>query len=292
MFASFHTQTYKISIIPTGSEASTEEVVADHDLRSQFVQRLISESSEFAPLTYEGLPPPRLLVQFWDDVDHIPLDVQDCINTWASLDQAGFKRLLFDDMTAKRFIENYFDHRHVLAFERCRHPAMRSDYFRLCFIFKMGGFYVDSDDVYLGENVEMLLSNGRLKLQPLCYDVENDSMLDPGTSAVTHAIGARIFYVNNNPLIASAGNPIIANALARATSLVLAGAMNSRDIQTLTGPGNLTISLVRHALELQQCNSPRDFEIITNWESIARSQWPLEYRSDDRNWRNWVRGDG
>ena len=60
---------------------------------------------------------------------------------------------------------------------------MRADYFRLCFIMKVGGFYVDADDIYQGLSVEELLVDGCLKLQPLCYEVATDSMVDPVSSA-------------------------------------------------------------------------------------------------------------
>src|ERR1700730_10750757 len=94
----------------------------------------------------------------------------------------GFERWLFDDVTAARFIAEHFSALHVLAFKKCQHPAMRSDFFRYAFMLKVGGFYVDADDVYLGGPIERLLGDGRLKLQPLCYDIATDSMRDPHRS--------------------------------------------------------------------------------------------------------------
>jgi hypothetical protein len=167
---------------------------------------------------------------------------------------------------------------------------MRADYFRLCFIAMVGGFYVDADDAYLGHPVDALM-NGRLMLQPLCYDVLTDSMLNPAISAATSAGEARTFYVNNNPLIAPPGHPVIVRALERSTALVLAAGKNARDIQALTGPGNLTTCLVAHAIEIDRANSEKDFELVPDWESVAISKWPLAYRSDARNWRNWVHCD-
>jgi mannosyltransferase OCH1-like enzyme len=66
----------------------------------------------------------------------------------------------------------------VLAFSACDHPAMRADYFRLCFMVRVGGLYVDADDRYLGQPIDAALGDGRLKLQALCYDIPSDSMLD------------------------------------------------------------------------------------------------------------------
>jgi mannosyltransferase OCH1-like enzyme len=276
--------------MPTESGKSASEVVDDHRLRSEFMRRLIAAAPD-PPADIDESLPPRLLVQFWDHADAIPIDVQECLNSWAALETAGFERWIFDDITAARFIAEHFSTRHVLAFERCRHPAMRSDFFRYSFMLKVGGFYVDADDVYLGGPIERLLNDGRLKLQPVCYDIATSSMLDARRSAMAEQNVSLIFYINTTPLIAPAGHPVIADALERATSNLLKADEGNRDIQSLTGPGNLTGCLVRHAIELETMGAAKDFEIVTSWDSIAESKWPLAYRSDDRNWRHWERGN-
>lgn len=94
-------------------------------------------------------------------------------------------------------------------FDRCYHPAMQADYFRLCYLSVEGGFYVDADDVCLGTEINRLFDDGRLKVQPLCYDRASGTMV---SIADFLRIGAYqpswIFYVNNNPLIASKRHPV------------------------------------------------------------------------------------
>ena len=166
---------------------------------------------------------------------------------------------------------------------------MRCDYFRLCFMARNGGFYVDADEVYQDVDCEYLFEDGRLKLQPLCYEMSTDTMVRAGIFTRRHADSPDwIFYVNNNPLIAPPGHPIIWQALARATRTLLEDVDERRDIQSITGPGNLTASLVRHAVARQSSGS-RDFAFLSNWEEISVSRWPLGYRSDQRNWRIWSR---
>lgn len=244
--------------------------------------------------TVEGTRPrlPRVLVQFWDDASAIPDDVENCIESWVPLESAGFKRMLFDDISARRFIVDHFGARNVHAFDRCSHPAMRADYFRLCFILRVGGLYIDADDEYQGTNVEPLIDSGQLKLQPLCYEMASDSMVDVAGAVVDTEDPARVYYVNNNPLIAAPAHPVIARALERSTALVLAASPGNRDIQALTGPGNLTAALVAHAVQQDLDREARDFELLPNWDKVAISKWPLAYRADGRNWRNWVRGVG
>jgi hypothetical protein len=236
--------------------------------------------------------PPLILVQFWDNAKAIPADVQECIDTWQPLEQLGFERLLFDDDSATQFIADHFGRSGLEAFEHCKHPAMRADYFRLCFMMVSGGFYVDADDVYQGGDCKSWFSDDRLKLQPLCYDLLTDSMVETPDFLFNPPNSPNlIYYVNNNPLIAPPRHPVIHMALERSTHLLLTQAGHARDVQSTTGPGNLTASLVRHAVELNQLNLARDFTILSNWDTVSVTRWPLEYRSDDRNWRLWIRGN-
>jgi hypothetical protein len=94
-----------------------------------------------------------------------------------------------------------------------------------------------------------------------------------------------IFYFNNNPLVASRNHPIIERALDRATTLIeLAGEDSLPEIQTTTGPGNLSKSIFdlgaasRRKLE-------NALVVLRDWDSLAISRWPLSHRSDARNWR-------
>lgn len=253
-------------------------------------QLIATSSSEQQLATVSRTP--RMLVQFWDDASAIPDDVQHCLESWAPLEAAGFERTLFDDTSARHFIERHFGARNVRAFDRCSHPAMRADYFRLCFMLQVGGLYVDADDEYQGADVEPLIVRGQLWLQPLCYDITSDSMVDVARASADTTGATRIFYVNNNPLIAGPGHAVIATALERSTTLLLAASRANRDVQSLTGPGNLTASLVSHAVRQAAAGRSRDFDLLTRWDTVAVSKWPLGYRADWRNWRNWVRGDG
>jgi len=93
-----------------------------------------------------------------------------------------------------------------------------------------------------------------------------------------------IFYFNNNPLIASRGHPIIERALRRATDLLeLAGGDVLPEIQTTTGPGNLSKSIFDLGTTLGSVES--DLVVLRDWDSLAVSKWPLSHRGDARNWR-------
>jgi mannosyltransferase OCH1-like enzyme len=224
-------------------------------------------------------------VQFWNDLALLPEDVKECIESWKRLEEHGFKTLLFDENQARDFIRINLGSRYENAFCKCYHPAMQSDYFRLCYIFIEGGCYIDADDVFQGHPIDYLFSDGRLKIQPLCYNISLDEMvpLTVFTEAGTNNINW-IFYFNNNPLIAASGHPIVEWALREATqALELDMEDELPEIQSTTGPGNLTKSIFDAGVK----NS--DIEgticVLNQWEDIAISKWPLSYRNDSRNWR-------
>ena len=162
---------------------------------------------------------------------------------------------------------------------------MKSDYFRLCFIFMEGGCYIDTDDVYQGAPIEHLFTDGRLKIQPLCYDMSTDKMVPPAVFAEQGADAPGwIFYFNNNPLMAVPGHPILERALSSATHALEENTANDLpEIQSTTGPGNLTKSIFDAATESGEVGC--DLFVLRDWETIACSRWPLSYRNDARNWR-------
>lgn len=263
----------------------------DEKLRSAFIRdiahRQTDAPSPSADHTLVGETAiPRNLLRYWHDPLALPDDVRDCLESWNRLAEEGFSIRLFDDASATAYIQKAYGEREMRAFSRCSHPAMRCDYLRLCFMLAEGGLYVDADDVLLGEGWRRLFRDGRLKLQPLCYDITAGGMMaaadiwNPDLPA-----DGRVFYVNNDPIAAPAGHPVLARALERATAKLLDEG-RFPEIQSTTGPGNLTIALAAHAHRLRELGLPCDFELLNDWDSIAEMRWDLSYRGDERNWRN------
>jgi hypothetical protein len=259
----------------------------NHHERSRFVRGLVQRSKGGAVASkIFASKPPKKIVQFWDNLDRLPDDVSECIETWKNIEDLGVERLLFDKRQARDFIHKKLGLRYIQAFDKCYHPAMQSDYFRLCYIFVEGGCYIDADDVYNGSQIQHLFSDGRLKIQPLCYDKETNMMVplplftNPGADAVSW-----IFYFNNNPLIACSGHPVIERALTQATLSLEKVVINGLpEIQSTTGPGNLTKSIFDAVIE--NAEMEHTLLVLYNWEDIAKNKWELGYRNDARNWRH------
>lgn len=263
-------------------------------MRSDFIRKLtlrhlrLDRSAPRGERADQTAQIPRTLVQFWHDPNDVPPDVWNCMRSWNALRDEGVAFRMFGDVSAAAFIAERYGPREVAAFARCRHPAMRSDYLRMCFVFAEGGLYVDADDVLLGGGWENVFRDGTLKVQPLCYDVTAGGMVSAAELRRTDlATDGRIFYVNNNPIAAPAGHPVLRRALARATDRLL-GDDPAPEIQSTTGPGNLTAVLAAHERESwdgEDSKAP-DFELLFDWERIAEPRWELAYRNDSRNWRH------
>jgi hypothetical protein len=261
------------------------ETAEDDAQRSAHVQYLLHVGAASRP-PLPATPIPRVIVQFWHDSAAVPSDVSECLDSWGPLIECGFRHVLFDNDSARAFISRSLGRTHTAAFDRCRHPAMRCDYFRLCWMLLQGGFYVDADDWYLGVSCDELFVDATMKVQPMCYDLSTNTMVPVALFLNEGQLSPEwIFYVNNNPLIAPRGHPVIRLALERATRLLLCPTP-ATDIQSTTGPGNLTASLVRHSVDRGDGQQP-DFTFLTEWDAISVSRWPLSYRSDERNWRLW-----
>jgi hypothetical protein len=254
--------------------------------RSNFVRELVQRPNElgYVPATLSVTPPKRI-VQFWDDLRRLPKDVGECMESWKKLERSGFELQVFDESSAREFIRAHLGPRHAKAFDKCYHPSMKSDYFRYSYIFVEGGFYVDADDVYHGTTIDHLFSDGRLKLQPFCYDLATAQMVPPSQFVTPGANQSSwIFYFNTTPLISVRNHPIVQRALLNATtSLEQESKGELPEVQATTGPGNLTRS-VCEVLAEETCPEAA-LLVVHDWERTSTSKWPLSYRSDKRNWR-------
>lgn len=258
--------------------------------RSQFVRGILrAESSEdtlMVPDLEATARIPRRLVRFWHDAAAVPDDVRACMATWDQVAEAGFEFHTFDDASAAAYIADVYGGNESAAFSLCAHPAMRCDYLRLCFILAEGGLYIDADDAFLCGDLVNLFDDPKLKVQPLGYDIAKGRMMTNDEVWRDNLDDKeRVFYVNNNPIAAPANHPLLARALTRSTNRLLSGDPHL-EIQTTTGPGNLTAALVAHARALDLQGRPRDFELLRDWPTVAQTRWDLGYRNDDRNWRN------
>lgn len=253
--------------------------------RSNFVRDLVQRTGEPVQIPEPYLlVPPKRIVQFWDDLECLPKDVRECMESWRILEQSGFELQVFDEKSSREFIRVHLGPRFEKAFDKCYHPSMKSDYFRYSYIFVKGGFYIDADDIYHGTGIDHLFTDGRLKLQPFCYDIATAQMVSPAVFLHPGADSLSwIFYFNTTPMIAGQDHPIIERALLNATTALEQESNGGLpEVQATTGPGNLTRSIFEVMTE--GC-SKEALLSVHDWEKTSTSKWPLSYRNDKRNWR-------
>jgi hypothetical protein len=96
----------------------TEDIAEEnHDARSRFIRKLVQSPSDSVIVSsvYDRKPPMKI-VQFWDNLDRLPDDVGECLETWRKVEKQGLERLLFDRQQARDFICQRLGLRHVKAY--------------------------------------------------------------------------------------------------------------------------------------------------------------------------------
>lgn len=210
---------------------------------------------------------PRVIVQFWDS-ETVPTDVAAAIATWKT-HNPGFDHRLFNENSARLFILQSHGERAALAFDLCRHPAMKADFFRICYLVAEGGFYVDADDACLRP------------LDELCAGAA-------GAEFVASLSGDVAPYVHNWFLGARAEAPVLKLALEDLIEGVeRAHAQGvTADIWHTTGPGLVTRAVARWLTSEPAATANAVFLTTRQYRGFASSIEDLEYKKTAAgNWR-------
>jgi mannosyltransferase OCH1-like enzyme len=233
------------------------------------------------------------IVQFWDAED-IPEDVRNLVEAWRNSVPEGC-HILFNEETARNFIMQRYSRSFVDAYDTCWHPAMKSDFFRLAYLYAHGGLYIDADERRLRDIPNVNFSGGSLLVVfPLMRERNSNGNFAPVTiddlASRTPAVNGPECYFANSPIFATKKNEAIKAALISARRLIQKAKedLTTPNIHAITGPTNWTLAIAAHLID-SACSGrkPSDIKII-DWPRYASSQ-PLKYKDDDRNWRNAAR---
>ena len=169
----------------------------------------------------QASPIPRQIMQYWDE--DIPDDVQALSDEWRAT-HADFAYRLFSKADARAYIRETGIQGAAEAFELVREPASQADLFRLIWLYRAGGFYVDADD--------------------RC--IASISTLDPGgKDLILHQEDWGT--AGNNFIGAAPGHPVIEEALKNAIVSINRG--DSDVVWLATGPGLLSRTLAGYLAE-------------------------------------------
>ena len=205
-------------------------------------------------------PIPATIVQFWDSAP--PDDIAPYMRSWIE-HNPDFAYRLFDLAAAEDYLKEFGREDLMQAFRRARQPAMKADIFRLAFLLRDGGIYVDADDRCQGSLAPLVASGARLVL----YQED-------------------LATIGNNFIASAPGDPVIASALDMAVQAVNRG--DSDIVWLSTGPG-----LVTRALAIAMAAKPANLAaalkgvtILDRWElsTYAAIHCATAYKQTGRHW--------
>lgn len=203
---------------------------------------------------------PVTVMQFWAQPT-VPDGVQANLDAWARLFPDRWRR--FDDDSAYAFLADQWGGAEAETFRAASHPAIRSDYFRLGYLARAGGVYVDADAAprrHTRALLEALPLGGAL-----CFETSR----------------ARA-HVQNAFIAAPAGSPFLIAAFEEAGRRLranehpvqaLAGGYMLSDVATMDGP----------------CPMDEGYAALSSWvlrHEILRPHGGA-YKKSGLDWRGW-----
>ncbi|APB98204.1 tetratricopeptide repeat protein [Polynucleobacter asymbioticus] len=204
---------------------------------------------------------PISIIQFWDN-KVVPLGIEEIMQSWRNLNPSS-RYQLFDDQSAQQFIQTHHLPDILRAFRMANHPAMRSDLFRLAYLYEFGGIYADADDLCINP-IDQFIGGG----------IDLILVQEP-----TGSIG-------NNFLAASPKHPFIKFAL----SCVVQNILNrAGGVWFASGPGALTISFCQMYIHFIERGQVPPGIVITESHSLHQyvtPHLPMNYKTLISGWNS------
>jgi hypothetical protein len=208
------------------------------------------------------------IMQYWD-TPAVPPDVKTLIEGWTR-QGSRYSHVLFNDDMARAYIADHYGKTITTAYDALPFVASKSDLFRLCWILREGGVYVDADEQAAGEL---------------------NTLLPPEAGLVMNWTDASTPCVNNWFIASRPHHPIIAYALNLALSHIAGSKAHNIKLSAwiLTGPGVITMSIMD--MLCSRTFNQSDFADVgfhseTDFRTVSIAQEDLVYKKDPtKNWR-------
>jgi glycosyl transferase-like sugar-binding protein len=217
------------------------------------------DKSEHTAPVRKTAPPELQVFQFWDSRSPPP-EIQRATGQWKSL--PGVSHHLFDQDSAYDFIARHYGPAEAEVFAGCWHPALSSDLFRLCYLYKMGGIYADADSLPAKGTVDFL-------------NRQQGGIFASSATNVPKCVAQNFF------LGAGSGSRLIGGFLERVLKNI--AAHRNGPIFWISGPAAFT----QYLFDAHQ-SGQTDGLVLFSHNRLRRQvfrQIEADYKLTDRNWR-------
>ncbi len=213
---------------------------------------------------------PRRIMQYWDKPTP-PEEVSSLMQRCRAANP-GYHHDLFNDATAQDFLATHYGTALVDLYRTCFHVSAKADFFRLAYLHRQGGFYIDADEVCD---------------QPL------DGCFRTGNVEQVYTFSRGLPSCVNNWFIGTApGTRIIERTLHNCIGNITSVARHGRqsNVWVLTGPGVLSFSILDLFCQPAEHGDGHAFgRTVLLEEGEYRRLFdapPMQYKNDkDGNWR-------
>jgi hypothetical protein len=256
--------------------------LADYETRSRiiraWVRTILADPAARALRPASAIP--RRMVQFWH-AESPPVDIVDVMRTWPAAN-ADLDHEIFSDRTALDFIRAMHPQNAAAAFAYATNPMLRSDLFRLLYLSRKGGIYIDADEECRAPIEPLLDTKCTLLLAPRVW-----RFADRKEVTVAEAIGGVSpdncgFFLGNAPIACRAGHPVITAIAEFAVARVLQAKNEGRPAHVVdsTSAQMFTEIALSHLFATPDPTSRLDdVGLLLDWRSRFSTERWLSYKS-------------
>ena len=257
--------------------------LADYETRSRIIRAWVR--TILAGPTVEAARPassiPRRIVQFWH-AESPPADVTDVMRAWPAAN-VGLDHEVFSGRTALDFIRANHPENAAAAFVYATNPMLRSDLFRLLYLSRKGGIYIDADEESLAPIEPLLDTTCTLLLAPRVWRFADRKEVAIAEVFVGDVVPDNCgFFLGNAPIACRAGHPAIVAITEFAVARVLQAKSEGRPAHVVdsTSSQMFTEIALNYLFGTPDPNSRLDdVGLLMDWRSrFANERW-LSYKS-------------
>ena len=146
---------------------------------------------------------PKIIMQTYWDKSLIPQKVYDGIQKYCP----GYQHIVYDDDECINFLKENYSEEIVDKFKSIRSGAHKSDLFRYCWLYKMGGVYLDIK-IVLVKNIDQVFKD-KTKLYTVLGAITNENKILSNITNIGSVFQGIISTPPNNPIFKTLINRIM-----------------------------------------------------------------------------------